>query len=137
MQTQPHPATNGGPVPAAALALLQGAIADQELPGAAFGRPTPYRAAEPEPAPEDTKAKTCKPTRNPCCKEDEDDGPESTKAKTCKPTRNPCCREDEEDGPQDTKAKTCKPTRNPCCAEDEGLSANASARGPAPDPLFL
>ncbi|HEV2803282.1 MAG TPA: hypothetical protein VGW12_22670 [Pyrinomonadaceae bacterium] len=65
---------------------------------------------------EATKEKTCKPTRNPCCRGVGEEAPgkvETTKAKTCKPTRNPCCKP-----PGDveaTKAKTCKPTRNPCC----------------------
>lgn len=76
-----------------------------------------------------TQTKTCKPTRNPCCKPPADSTPgnqgsnvQATQTKTCKPTRNPCCSAAEElvDDTADvqaTKAKTCKPTRNPCCKE--------------------
>ena len=78
-------------------------------------------------APQGTQTKTCKPTRNPCCKplgEEKPGGGGKAKAtlrdKTCAPTLAVCC-----NPPKDTKAagcklqatqaKTCKPTRNPCC----------------------
>lgn len=78
---------------------LSRAILD-EMPAAAGVYASPAKKA-----PLSTKEKTCKPTRNPCCKV------QGTQAKTCKPTRNPCCKVEG----TGTQAKTCKPTRNPCC----------------------
>lgn len=135
MQTYPNDPIEGGPIPAAALALLQGAIADRELSGAAFDDSARSLSLAAEPGPDTTKAKTCRPTRNPCCKGAEEPAPQATQAKTCKPTRNPCCKGDEEPAPEATKEKTCKKTRNPCCKEAE---QSASGRGhPGPDVLFL
>jgi hypothetical protein len=76
-----------------------------------------------------TKAKTCKPTVNPCCKPTANTKPQccedkvkGTKEKTCKPTVNPCCKATANTKPEccdskveGTQTKTCKPTRNPCC----------------------
>ncbi|MEN2786782.1 hypothetical protein ACFOKI_01215 [Sphingomonas qilianensis] len=78
-------------------ALLQGTIFAAEFDAAGFGAAGTATGAED--APEATKEKTCKPTRNPCCHEE----PEGTKAKTCKPTRNPCCREDEDEPAAETR----------------------------------
>jgi hypothetical protein len=83
--------------------FLSGAITEGELHHSVFATTLGWietaRASDGEvlraetPAVEGTKEKTCKPTRNPCCKEDVE--VEGTKEKTCKPTRNPCCKEGE------------------------------------------
>lgn len=71
-----------------------------------------------------TKEKTCKPTKNPCCKSTADTKPaccddklKGTQTKTCKPTKNPCCKVagKGDDKVKGTQTKTCKPTKNPCC----------------------
>ena len=114
--------------------LLSGEILKQNYPGglhAAAGSAGKHSASAGGGTDvQGTTAKTCTPTRNPCCKSSDDSAPggqggddvQATKAKTCKPTRNPCCRGAEElvddtEQVQATTAKTCKPTRNPCCKE--------------------
>lgn len=72
-------------------AMFHGAIFAAEYMGADFGAHTSPSASDDGLGAQATKDKTCKPTRNPCCKVDV----EGTKDKTCKPTRNPCCKSDE------------------------------------------
>lgn len=111
--------------------FLSGAITEDELHHSVFATTLSWietaRASDGEvlraesPGVQGTKEKTCKETRNPCCKPGEE--VQGTKEKTCKETRNPCCKPGEE--VEGTKEKTCKPTRNPCCKEGE-VSADGS-----------
>jgi hypothetical protein len=93
--------------------FLRGSIEAGELNRALVDERPPATGVYASPAKkvQGTQTKTCKPTRNPCCKGAEK--LEATKAKTCKPTRNPCCKG--ADKVEGTQTKTCKPTRNPCC----------------------
>ena len=104
--------------------FLRGSIEAEELGRTmhADGADADSRAYAMADKPLGTKTKTCKPTRNPCCKPKEEDLVKGTQTKTCKPTRNPCCKgvgAEAEAEVKATQAKTCKPTRNPCCKAAE------------------